>query len=90
MLEKQYATTTRKPRLEQLATFRGEVTCRECGGSRLRREAGGVRVGGKTIHEITQLSVRRAKDFFDALTFPRGTARSPNRCSPRSVIDSNS
>jgi len=69
MLEKEYATATRKPRLEQLATFRGEVTCRECGGSRLRREAGGVRVGGKTIHEITQLSVGRAKEFFDSLHF---------------------
>jgi excinuclease ABC subunit A len=69
MLEKEYATTTRKPRLEQLATFRGKVTCRECNGSRLRREAGGVRVGGKTIHEITQLSVGRAKEFFDTLQF---------------------
>ncbi|MDA1051579.1 MAG: excinuclease ABC subunit UvrA [Planctomycetota bacterium] len=69
MLEKEYATTTRKARLEQLATFRGEVLCRECGGSRLRREAGGVRVGGKSMHEITQLSVRRAKEFFDALHF---------------------
>ncbi len=69
MLEKEYATTTRKPRLEQLATFRGKVTCRECNGSRLRREAGGVRVGGNTIHEITQLSVGRAKEFFDTLQF---------------------
>lgn len=69
MLEKEYATTTRKPRLEQLATFRGKVTCRECNGSRLRREASGVRVGGKTIHEITQLSVGRAKEFFDTLQF---------------------
>ncbi|MEX0820313.1 MAG: excinuclease ABC subunit UvrA [Pirellulaceae bacterium] len=70
MLEKEYATTTRKGRLEQLATFRGAVTCRECGGSRLRREANGVRVGGKTMQEITQLSVRRAREFFDTLRFP--------------------
>lgn len=70
MLEKEYSTATKKVRLEQLATFRGEVVCRECDGSRLRREAGGVRVGGKTIHEITQLSVGRAKEFFDALVFP--------------------
>ena len=69
MLEKEYATTTRKPRLEQLATFRGKVTCRECHGSRLRREAAGVRIGGKTMHEITQLSVGRAKEFFDTLHF---------------------
>ncbi|MCA9119374.1 MAG: excinuclease ABC subunit UvrA [Planctomycetaceae bacterium] len=69
MLEKEFATTTKKSRLEQLATFRGEVVCRECNGSRLRREAGSVRVGGKTIHEITQLSVDRAKEFFDSLSF---------------------
>ena len=39
LLEKEFATTTRKGRLEQLAAFRGALICRDCEGSRLRPEA---------------------------------------------------
>ena len=69
MLEKEFATSTRRPRLEQLAAFRGRVRCRACGGSRLRPEASSVRFAGKRIQEITELSIVRAADFFAKLTF---------------------
>lgn len=69
MLEKEYATTTRKKRQEQLAAFRGDVTCRECNGSRLRREAGSVTLKKKTISDITQMSVGRAHEFFAKIKF---------------------
>ncbi|MBP88200.1 MAG: ABC-ATPase UvrA [Planctomycetaceae bacterium] len=71
MLEKEFATATRKKRQDQLATFRGEVTCRECDGSRLRREAGNVTLQEKSISEITGLSVGKAHDFFSQLKFPK-------------------
>jgi excinuclease ABC subunit A len=71
LLEMEYATTTHKARLENLASFRGHVTCRECGGSRLRREAGSVTLQEKTIHEITQLSVVRARELFASLRFQK-------------------
>jgi excinuclease ABC subunit A len=69
LLEKEFATTTRQKRQAQLAAFRGEVVCRECHGSRLRPEASCVRVGERTIHDITQLSVGQAADFFSRLKF---------------------
>lgn len=69
MLEKEYATATRKGRLEQLAAFRGQIVCRDCHGSRLRAEASAVRIGDRTIHEITSLSVSDARTFFDELQF---------------------
>ena len=69
MLEKEFATTTRKKRQDQLATFRGDVTCGECHGSRLRREACSVTMQAKTISEITGMSVGRANDFFANLKF---------------------
>jgi len=68
-LEKEYATTTRRGRQEQLEAFRAELTCQACDGSRLRPEANSVRVGGKAIHEITALSVTQAGEFFQALDF---------------------
>ncbi len=64
LLEKEYATALRPATRERLEGFRGPVVCPSCGGSRLRPEARTVRFGGRAIHEITALSVRRAAEFF--------------------------
>ncbi len=50
-----------------LAKYRGYTLCRDCGGSRLRREARNVRIADKTIADVTAFSLGRAKEFFDAL-----------------------
>src|SRR5215210_6376716 len=41
--------------------------CPVCGGARLRPEVLAVTVGGRNIHEFTQLSVMRAIEFVDGL-----------------------
>jgi excinuclease ABC subunit A len=69
MLEKELATTTSQQRMDQLAAFRGKVTCGSCQGSRLRREANSVLLGGKSIAQITALSVVEAREFFRQLEF---------------------
>jgi excinuclease ABC subunit A len=69
MLEKEHSTATGKVRLEQLTAFRGQVVCRDCLGSRLRPEASSVRIGNRTIAEITGLSVSDASKFFEELQF---------------------
>jgi excinuclease ABC subunit A len=51
-----------------LSRYRGYLTCPECGGARLRREARDVKVGGQTIDQVCALTVRDAERFFDALT----------------------
>jgi excinuclease ABC subunit A len=51
-----------------LSRYRGYLTCPECGGARLRREARDVKVGGQTIDQICALTVREAARFFDALS----------------------
>ncbi|MEQ1871098.1 MAG: excinuclease ABC subunit UvrA [Vicinamibacterales bacterium] len=50
-----------------LSRYRGYLTCPECGGSRLRREARDVRVSGQTIDKVSALTVREAQAFFSAL-----------------------
>jgi excinuclease ABC subunit A len=47
-----------------LSRYRGYLTCPECGGARLRREARDVRVGGRTIDQISALTVRQAQTLF--------------------------
>ena len=42
-----------------LARFRGKNKCTECGGSRLRKEALYVQVGGRTINDIVHLPLKK-------------------------------
>ncbi|MBE3095628.1 MAG: excinuclease ABC subunit A, partial [Planctomycetes bacterium] len=50
-----------------LSRYRGYLTCAECGGSRLRREARDVLVGARSIDAVCALTVREAQRFFAAL-----------------------
>jgi excinuclease ABC subunit A len=50
-----------------LSRYRGYLTCPECGGARLRREARDVRVGDRTIDVVCGLTVREAQRFFQDL-----------------------
>jgi excinuclease ABC subunit A len=50
-----------------LSRYRGYLTCPDCGGARLRREARDVRVGGMTIDAVSALTVKAAQQFFTAL-----------------------
>src|SRR3984893_9669097 len=51
-----------------LSRYRGYLTCPDCGGARLRREARDVRVSGRTIDQVSALTVREAQAFFSHLT----------------------
>ena len=50
-----------------LSRYRGYLTCPECLGARLRREARDVQVGGQTIDQVCALTVRDADRFFSEL-----------------------
>src|SRR5438067_3540034 len=45
--------------------LRGYLTCPDCNGARLRREARDVQVAGRTIDRVSALTVREAQDFFE-------------------------
>ncbi|HYT69358.1 MAG TPA: excinuclease ABC subunit UvrA [Vicinamibacterales bacterium] len=51
-----------------LSRYRGYLTCPECNGARLRREARDVRVGERTIDVVCGLTVKDADRFFETLT----------------------
>jgi excinuclease ABC subunit A len=50
-----------------LSRYRGYSTCSLCSGSRLRREALNVRVGGKRISDIVGMTIHDALEFFREL-----------------------
>jgi excinuclease ABC subunit A len=50
-----------------LSRYRGYLTCPDCRGARLRREARDVVVGGRTIDQVSALTVREAQRFFSTL-----------------------
>jgi excinuclease ABC subunit A len=50
-----------------LSRYRGYLTCPDCGGARLRREARDVRIAGRTIDQVSSLTVHEAQAFFSTL-----------------------
>jgi excinuclease ABC subunit A len=50
-----------------LSRYRGYLTCPDCRGARLRREARDVQVSGRTIDVVSALTVREAQTFFGTL-----------------------
>ena len=46
-----------------LNRYSGKTVCQDCSGSRLRKEALYVKVGGKNIHEILSMNVTSLLDF---------------------------
>jgi len=50
-----------------LSRYRGYLTCPDCNGTRLRREARDVQVGGVTIDKASGRTVREAEQFFTDL-----------------------
>jgi excinuclease ABC subunit A len=66
-LERRYRETdsgSQRERIEEYMSFR---PCPVCNGARLKPEVLAVTVGGRNIHEFTQMSVTRALEFLDQL-----------------------
>ena len=50
-----------------LSRYRGKTVCPECHGSRLKKEAQYVKVGGKSITDLVLMPLDQLKRFFDTL-----------------------
>ncbi|WP_430811827.1 MULTISPECIES: excinuclease ABC subunit UvrA [unclassified Carboxylicivirga] len=61
--EKQYKIQFRV----MLSRYRGRTTCPACKGTRLKKEAGWVKLGDKSIHELVVMPIAELHAFFEAL-----------------------
>jgi excinuclease ABC subunit A len=52
-----------------LSRYRGYAECPECKGSRLRKEALYVRIGGRTLADISKMNTAEALNFFADIDF---------------------
>ena len=66
-IERRWEETDSPSVREELARFRGLRPCPDCEGSRLNRDARCVRVGGRTLPEVTRLAVGDAARQFGEL-----------------------
>ncbi|MFP4474866.1 MAG: excinuclease ABC subunit UvrA [Desulfatibacillaceae bacterium] len=66
-LSRRYHETGSTQMREEIERYLNFKPCTGCNGTRLRRESRSVRVGGRTIFEVTALSVARAVEFFGSL-----------------------
>lgn len=50
-----------------LARYRGKTVCPDCHGTRLRKETQYIKIGGKTITELTNMPVSSLRKWFEEL-----------------------
>jgi len=67
VLQRRYRETESNLRREELEAYQSERPCVTCGGTRLRREAQFVRLGGRSISEVTAMSIAQAARFVEEL-----------------------
>src|SRR5262245_52068761 len=73
-LERRFREATSDSAKRWYAQFLGDAACSACRGTRLRPESAAVRVGGRTIVEVSSDTVDEARAFFGALEL-EGSAR---------------
>ena len=80
-INRRYRETESEWAREELGKYFSDVPCEACHGYRLKPEALCVKIGGKHIGEISELSVRRAGEWFE--TVPKALNAQQNEIAAR-------
>jgi excinuclease ABC subunit A len=80
-INRRYRETESEWAREELAKYFSDVPCEACHGYRLKPEALCVKIAGKHIGEISELSVRRAGEWFE--TVPKALNAQQNEIAAR-------
>ena len=62
-----------------MARYRGKTTCPTCHGTRLKKEASYVKIGGRSISDLVDLPIYDLRDFFRNLKFTEREEKIANR-----------
>jgi excinuclease ABC subunit A len=74
-LERRYKETDSVAVRDELAKYLNTQSCPECEGTRLRREARHVLLGGRNLPQVSALPLIAARDFFNLLALDGQRAR---------------
>jgi len=66
-LERRYRQTSSSYIREWIESYMNVRPCDACGGTRLKPESLAIKVGGLSIAEVTRMSIKQARRFFDEL-----------------------
>jgi excinuclease ABC subunit A len=66
-LQRRYRESDSSAVRDELAKYINATTCPECSGTRLRKEARHVKVGDRNIHQICEVPLKQALNFFESL-----------------------
>src|SRR3977135_2752407 len=66
-LERRWRETDSAWVREELGRYQSEVPCEACDGYRLKPEALAVKIAGKHVGEVSHLSIKHAKEWFEGL-----------------------
>ena len=66
-VERRYRETGAESSKQEYESFMQITPCTECHGQRLKKESLAVTVGGKNIHEITDMPINSLKEFMDKM-----------------------
>ena len=80
-LDRRFRETESEWAREELGKYFSDIPCEACHGYRLKPEALCVKIGGKHIGEISELSVRRAGEWFE--TVPKALTAQQNEIAGR-------
>ena len=80
-LNRRFRETESEWAREELGKYFSDIPCEACHGYRLKPEALCVKIGGKHIGEISELSVRRAGEWFE--TVPKALNAQQNEIAAR-------
>src|SRR5437870_83776 len=67
-LDRRYRETQSEDARVEIEAFMAEQPCPACGGSRLRPESLGLKVGGRSIADVVRFTIKEAGVFFAALS----------------------
>ena len=67
-LERRYRETQSEGMKQEYEAYMSNIPCPACGGKRLRPESLAVTVGGKSIAEVSDMTVLEAREFLNSLS----------------------
>ena len=67
-LERRYRETQSEGMKQEYEAYMANIPCPDCGGKRLKPESLAVTVGGKSIAEVSDMTVLEAREFMNSLT----------------------
>ncbi|MDP8252829.1 MAG: excinuclease ABC subunit UvrA [Candidatus Kaelpia aquatica] len=69
LIERLFNTTESPYLKEELSKYLSSLPCPDCGGKRLKKESLAVKIGGLSISDLSDLSVKNAIVFFSEIRF---------------------